>query len=113
MNFRIYDIIYTQELRLGLHRSVTYSFLPVGHTKFSPDWCFGLIKQKLRKTRVDCLQDLVNVVNTSAEVNHSQLVGTQNGDVVVPTYNWSGQEHYHRTSEDCQTSKDGITLELS
>ena len=73
----------------GLHdHSITYSFLPVGHTKFSPDWCFGLMKQRYRRTKVDSLQDLVDVVNGSAHVNFAQLVGTQEGDVLVPTYDW-------------------------
>ena len=31
---------------VGLHKEIILSFLPVGHTKFSPDWCFGLLKQK-------------------------------------------------------------------
>ena len=61
----------------------------MGNTKFSPDWCFGLLKQKFRRTCVDCLDDIVKVVNKSAVVNHAQLVGTQSGEVVVPTYNWS------------------------
>ena len=30
---------------VGLHDKITLSFLIVGHTKFSPDWCFGLLKQ--------------------------------------------------------------------
>ena len=71
----------------GLHHSITYSFLPVGHTKFLPDWCFGLMKQRYRRTKVDSLQDLVHVVNGSANVNFAQLVGTQE-DVLVPTYDW-------------------------
>ena len=29
---------------VGLHDEVTIFFLPVGHTKFAPDWCFGLAK---------------------------------------------------------------------
>lgn len=37
-----------------------------GHTKFSPDWCFGLLKKKYRRTKVDGLTDLVSVVNDSA-----------------------------------------------
>ena len=28
----------------GRHTDITLSFLVVGHTKFSPDWCFGLLK---------------------------------------------------------------------
>ncbi len=73
-------------------RDIDISFLPVGHTKFSPDWCFGLLKQKFRRSEVNCLDDLVRVVTTSASSNTAQLVGTQSGDVIVPTYNWS--EHF-------------------
>ena len=46
----------------GLHRSIKLSFMLVGHTKFSPDWCFGLMKRRFRISKVDCLDDLVNVV---------------------------------------------------
>ena len=28
----------------GRNTQITLSFLVVGHTKFSPDWCFGLLK---------------------------------------------------------------------
>ena len=76
----------------NLHKSITYSFLPVGHTKFSPDWCFGLLKRKLRHSKVDSLHDLVGVVERSATVDLAQLTGTQNGEVIVKTYNWQ-QEH--------------------
>ena len=79
----------TWRVMVGLHTHISLSFLIVGHTKFSPDWCFGLLKQRFRRTRVTCLRDLEMVVNTSAEANVAQLVGTQSGQVVVPTYNWS------------------------
>ena len=75
---------------VGLHHSTTLSFLVVGHTRFSPDWCFGLLKQRFRRTKVGCLDDIVGVVNTSAKVNVAQLVGTQEGENLVPTYNWTG-----------------------
>jgi len=45
-------------------KSITMSFLIVGHTKFAPDWAFRLLKQRFR---VDCLDDLVRVVEGSAE----------------------------------------------
>ena len=61
----------------------------VGHTKFSPDWCFGLFKQRYRRTFVSCLQDVADVVNSSADVNVAQLVGTQSGEPVVPMYDWA------------------------
>jgi hypothetical protein len=54
---------------VGLNKAITISFLVVGHTKFAPDWCFGLLKQKFRKSKVDCLADLVKVAQASAEVN--------------------------------------------
>ena len=27
----------------GLHTEVTMNFVPAVHTKFAPDWCFGLV----------------------------------------------------------------------
>lgn len=62
----------------------------VGHTKFSPDWCFGLLKQRYRRCVVNCLDDLVGVVESSANVNTVQLVGDQEGETRVPTYDWCG-----------------------
>ena len=59
----------------------------VGHTKFNPDSCFGL-QQRFRRTHVQCLNDLVKVVNESAEVNRAKLVGTESGAVFVPVYDW-------------------------
>ena len=60
---------------MGLHKSIKLS-LTVGHTKVSPG-CFGLLKQRFRRTKVDCLDDIVRVVESSAAINHAQLVGTQ------------------------------------
>ena len=73
----------------GLNTDIELSFLRVGHTKFSPDWCFGLLKQTFRRTRVGCLEDIVKVVETSSQVNHAQLVGKQDGTVIVLTYSWA------------------------
>ena len=61
----------------------------VGHTNFSPDWCFGLFKQAFCRTKVGCLDDIARVVENSATVNHAQLVGTQDGQVIVTTYDWA------------------------
>ncbi len=74
---------------VGLHRKITMSFMLVGHTKFSPDWCFGLLKQSFRRTFVSSLQNLADVVTQSADVNEVQLVGTQEGTPVVPMYDWT------------------------
>ena len=68
---------------------MTLIFMLVGHTKFAPDWCFGLFKQQYRHTFVSSLDDIADVVNTSADVNVAQVVGTQNRETVVPMYNWT------------------------
>ena len=73
----------------GFHTEVKISFLPVGHTKFSLDWCFGLFKRRYRKTKIGCLDDIVAAVNQSAAPNFAQLVGSQDGTTIVPMYNWS------------------------
>ena len=77
-------------IMVGLHNKITLSFLVVSHTKFSPDWCFGLIKHQFRQTSVSCPADITTVVDQSATVNTLQLVGTQEGEILVPTYNWAG-----------------------
>ena len=80
------------------------------HTKFSPDWCFGLLKKRYitinimnayqcmfiyvpctsiscryRRTKIGRLLDLVDVVNSSATVNVAQVVGNPDGTVVQAT----------------------------
>lgn len=72
----------------GQHDEITLSFMIPGHTKFSPDWCFGLLKKKYRRTKVGGLTDLVSVVNESSVVNIAQLTGTEDGKVLVTTYDW-------------------------
>ena len=73
----------------GLHSEVTISFLVVGHTKFAPDWCFGLFKRLYRRTNIGSLKDVAEVVNKSATCNMAQLVCKENGSTIVPTHNWA------------------------
>ncbi len=40
----------------GRHNEITISFLVVGHTKFAPDWCFGLLKRLYRRSRVGSIR---------------------------------------------------------
>lgn len=46
----------------GLPDDIKISLLPVGHTKFSPDWCLGLFKHNFRRTKVGCSDDIIIVV---------------------------------------------------
>ena len=75
----------------GLHTEITINFMPPGHTKSAPDWCFGLLKRCFRRAEVSCLNDLCDVVREStpvARVNIPQLVAREDGTVIVPTYDW-------------------------
>ena len=43
---------------------------------------------RYRRTKVGGLTDLVHVVDSSATVNTTQLVGSAEGTVIVPIYDW-------------------------
>ena len=81
---------YCWRILCGMHYSILYSFLIAGHTKFSPDWCFGLIKQSFRRRYVSSLFDLMEAVDQSTitGVNISKLCGLHDGTVLVPVYDW-------------------------
>jgi len=73
----------------GLHKEIKISFVLVGHTKFAPDWCFGLLKQCFRRTKIGDLDDIANCVSRSSVVNVPQLVGSLDGTNFIPIYDWS------------------------
>ena len=87
---------------MGLSDSITLSFMIVGHTKFSPDSCFGLLKQKFRKTTVNTLHDLCQVVEQSAACIKAEVVGWEDGVPLVPIYNW------HAYFSGCMAKVTGI-----
>ncbi|KAM9472987.1 uncharacterized protein ACWYII_008090 [Salvelinus alpinus] len=65
-----------------LHHSLDLHFLITGHTKFACDWCFSLIKQRFRKTRVNTLSEIAGVVKDSTVTGQH------------PTAGWTGwQQH--------------------
>ena len=71
------------------HTNITLSFIPAGHRKFAPDWCFGLFKRRYRRTKVGSLLAIAQVVNSSADCNFYQLVVCEDGSTIIPTYNWT------------------------
>ena len=79
---------YLWRVMTGLHHTIEYNFLIAGHTKFAPDWCFGLVKQRTRKTFISSLFDIARAVEDSATVNTAELAGLHNGTVLIPTYDW-------------------------
>ena len=73
---------------IGLHQSISLNFLVVGHTKFFPDGCFGLLKRAFKRHAISSLSELDSVVKGSACVNSSQLVGEEDGTSYVPVADW-------------------------
>lgn len=55
-----------------LNKSIELNFMLTGHTKFSPDRNFGIIKSKFAKANVDCHKDFINIVQTSS-LNHFNI----------------------------------------
>lgn len=58
----------------GLHDKIELSFLIVGHTKFSPDGYFGLIKRHYRRSQVYTYDQLSNIVESSSKNGHNVCV---------------------------------------
>ena len=58
----------------GLHDKIELSFLVVGHTKFSPDGYFGLIKRHYRRSQVYTYGQLADVVESSSKNGHNACV---------------------------------------
>jgi len=75
----------------GRHKSITLSFMLVGHTKFSPDGYFGLIKKKYRRSKVYTYDQLVDIINssTTGKFNICQTFRDANQHKKVPFRKWS------------------------
>ena len=74
---------------VGLNEEIIISFLLVGHTKFAPDWGFGLFKRLFKRTKVGTIYDIADVVRKSANVNHPQLISDYDGNTFVKFFDWS------------------------
>ena len=68
----------------GKNDSIEVSFMLVGHTKFSPDSFFGLIKKVYRHSSVSSLSELVGVIerSTTQQKNIAQLIDPTTGGKV-------------------------------
>ncbi len=60
----------------GLHDKTTLSFLIAGHTKFSPDGYFGLVKRHYRRSQVYTYEHLADIVEGSSKNGHNICVRT-------------------------------------
>ena len=44
----------------------------------------------MKKTKIDCLEDLKAAINKSAQMNNAKLVRRESGESLVPIFDWSG-----------------------
>ena len=74
----------------GKHTSCSIHFMIPGHTRFSPDQYFGLIKRKYRKTRVSSVAQLSKVVTDSTQTGRNcvQLAYDPSSGYRVSCYDW-------------------------
>ncbi|CAG8553907.1 12759_t:CDS:2 [Ambispora leptoticha] len=63
----------------GYYESVELNFMIPGHTKFKCDGSFGLIKKLYRKTTVDCVDHIVEVVKRSSTAGLNKTQRYDNG----------------------------------
>lgn len=55
----------------GLHVNIHYSLMVAGHTKFSPDWHFGLWKSRWRRVDAETIEDVADSVSQSSRNGHN------------------------------------------
>ena len=73
----------------GKNKSISLNFLLTGHTKFSPDRNFGILKSKHAKSTVDCLQDFIQVVNSCLPKSFNMAVPTRDPVTNVRNVTWA------------------------
>jgi len=75
---------------VGLHDKIGLSFLVVGHTKFSPDAYFGLIKRYYRRSQVYTYEQLAHLIESSSKNGHNVCIRvSQNKTSSVIYRDWS------------------------
>jgi len=63
----------------GLSRHIELAFMVAGHTKFGPDYGFGIFKRLYRHAEVNSIKWI------------SQNLGTEQGEVLIPCFDWQAK----------------------
>lgn len=73
--------------------NIEIHYMPLGHTRFSVDWAFGLFKQHFRRSDAFTLEQLKDIVDGStpnSHVNHGILVSDERGtNLKIQFLKWS------------------------
>jgi hypothetical protein len=75
---------------IGLHEHIDFSFMVVGHTKFSPDGYFGLISSQYRRSKIYTYNQIANVIDCSTNNGHNicQRYYDKNGKPAFTYRDW-------------------------
>ena len=73
----------------GRHRTLEFSLMEAGHTKFTPDWHFGLWKMKWRHSTAETLEEVSSTVYSLSRNGHNIPQLVNDGDKSVQFYDWS------------------------
>ena len=74
----------------GMNSSIELAFMVAGHTKFSPDYGFGIFKRLYRNADVNSIEDVCNLISRS-KLLMAEPVGTEQGDVLIPCFDWQSK----------------------
>lgn len=87
--------------------------MEAGHTKFCPDWHFGIFKSKWRHTSVETIDQIAECVHLSSKNRHNIPQLVEDSDKPVIFYDWASflkpilkpiphlkQYHHFRMSSD-------------
>lgn len=71
------------------NKKIHLNFLLAGHTKFSPDRNFGLLKSNYARSNIDCIQDLICCVHSSSPNGFNIAVPTVDPETKRRNVVWS------------------------
>ena len=66
------------------------AFMVVGHTKFGPDFGFGVFKRLYRRADINTVTDVCRLTESSKLLT-AEPVGTEAGEVLIPCYHWQSK----------------------
>lgn len=73
---------------MGKNENISLNFLLTGHTKFGPDRNFGILKAKYSRANVDCLNDFINIVNSSSPNGYNVAIPSIDPVTQVRNITW-------------------------
>lgn len=72
------------------NKHVEVAFMVAGHTKFGPDFGFGVFKRLYRRADVNTVTDVCRLIESS-KLLLAEPVGSESGDVLIPCYDWQSK----------------------